>query len=214
MGTRAKKIQTWKYKDKGVKVDVPVYMQADYRGVEKFYVELPDLEIKESNDDINKLKDTVFELIKTRVVLEWEAFLYVQIEGSSVTNTRHDDLDTFVTVTYSNADFKVDVNIAVSRVLVAKVSNGQTLHKQMSGYHTTTAQPGLPPLGENQGSMLAMIPDTPENRQALVDIGHGFERLTATLQDLLSPDRIAKSLEQVQRTKALPGLPGQPDASA
>lgn len=213
---RGKKITTWQYRGKdGVRFDIPVHLVTNVSqyGTEStaFEVRLPDIEVAEEGVDLNELKTRVMAVIAEKLSIAWERHLMVSVRA---------DNDPEVTAEFQgmpSVNTKLDAGLAlrVHSVEVGRSPAGKMLSRDYQ-YHNPVGREGMPTTGyDNRGQMLALIPDTPANREALATIADAIERLGEQLTELLHPDRVARSLEIVLAAKGLPALdPPLPPAGA
>jgi hypothetical protein len=130
---------------------------------------------------------------------EWRRMLLVEVDSDLP-----DDSEDFVAgageemrVTKTEAK----VSLRVSQYEVAESKGGRKVHRCNDG--SGTVMEGLPETGARQSDswtesdMRALVPDTKENRQAIQSVIDGFGKLRDKLATLLSPEKIEKSLVQI-----------------
>ena len=201
---RPKKIITWRYDDgAGTTMEIPVYQVTKSDGI-WLRVDIPGLDIREENSDINVLREKVFAAIKGRLVLKWEPFLQITVTGTAW------NLDDFVGASQINPNLSYDIEIQVARIEIATRPDGSQCYRE-PGRDSRICE-GLPGLGDGadddqRRDTRSRIPDTRENRQAVVDLGRAFFRLGSQLCDLLHQDKVDATVAQLVTDKTLAGLP-------
>jgi hypothetical protein len=197
MGRRGeRKLTVWEYDDgKGTTLKVPVYQVDGYlddgkRGI-RLRVQIAELDILEYDTDINVLRKKVYDQIKEKMILKWEWFLLVKTYG----HESGTDPEDFLEATYVNPSCHFELEVKVERIQMARRPDGTTCWRR-AGYYGGGIEEGSPKLGRQaNGSIVGMIPDTPENRGAIVEVGLAFSRLRETLQVLLGNDQIERTME-------------------
>jgi hypothetical protein len=191
-----RKLTVWKYDDgKGTTLKVPVYQVDRYlddgrRGI-RLRVQIAELDILEYDTDINVLQKRVYGQIKEKLVLKWEWFLLVRTYGHE---SGTDPAD-FLEATHVNPSCSFRLEVDVERIQMARRPDGTTCWRH-AGNHGGTINEFSPELGRQaNGSIVGMIPDTPENRRAIVEVGLAFTRLRENLQILLGNDQIERTME-------------------
>jgi hypothetical protein len=206
-----RKIITWRYDDgAGTTLDIPVYQVTNQGGI-WLRVDIPALDIREENSDINLLRERVFAAIKGRLVLKWEPYLQISVSG------RAWNLDDFAEATQINPSLSCEIEVRVSRIEIATRPDGSQCYREPgmdSRIHEGLPGPGDGGVDDEQQDARSRIPDTRENRQALVDLGHAFSRLGRDLCDWLGPERVEAAVAQLAAEKTLAGLPAPPAAGS
>jgi hypothetical protein len=208
-----KKIDTWEYKgNDGAKLLVPVYIindaynhKEDIREIQ-FEVDLPDIDVKERDADLNALQVTVFKLIAEKLLVKWEPFLWVKVSGSAY------PFDMKKRNAYDH--LTMEVNIEVTPIEIGTMPMGGKIHRK-TGYSETSE--GMPATGEEEKSSYgyscyssrqppqrSLVPDTPANREALNDIALRFEALIQNLRRLLSTEQVEQFLANSLASNLLP----------
>jgi hypothetical protein len=197
MGRRGeRKLTVWEYDDgKGTTLKVPVYQVDGYlddgrRGI-RLRVQIAELDILEYDTDINVLQGRVYGQIKEKLVLKWEWFLLVKTYGYESGT----DPEDFMEATHVNPLCSFRLEVDVERIQMARRPDETTCWRRAGNYGGTIHE-GSPELGRRaNGSIVGMIPDTPENRRAIVEVGLAFSRLRENLQILLGNDQIERTME-------------------
>jgi len=213
-----KKFTTWEFRDREVKLLVPVHVvdDTDHNHTAKevyFSVKMEEPEINEQDTDINRLRQTVFAKIKEQLSIKWRSMLVVEVECA-----RHRLFDKRKKPDTMDTEYSGDGSLGVSwhRVQIATFGK-QKLSRTFNNYYKPWG-PGLqkerPREVWNQGTegwpevgtiadrrgyprIKAMIPDTPENRVALEAIADNIETLYRRLGKLLDSDQIENTLARV-----------------
>jgi hypothetical protein len=206
---RPRKIIIWRYDDDaGTTMDIPVYQLTGHDGI-WLRVNIPELDIREENSDINLLRERVFAAIKDRLVLKWEPCLQISVSG------RAWSLDDFAEAMQINPSLSCEIEVRVSRIEIATRPDGSQCYREPgldSRIHEGLPGPGDGIVDDEQQDTRSRVPDTRENRQALVELGHAFVRLGRELCDRLGPDQVNAAVSRLLAEKTLAGLPALPPA--
>jgi hypothetical protein len=168
---RPRKIITWRYDDgAGTTMEVPVYQVINHDGI-WLRVELPELGVLEECSDVNLLRDRVFTAIAERLVIRWAPYLWISAEVTCY------DLDDFAGATHRNPHLRLDAAVRVDRIEIGTRPDGSTCHRGLE--YGSSVRDGLPTLDDGEDSdtrheVESLMPDTPENRQALVKLARQF----------------------------------------
>lgn len=192
-GQRGKKIETFKFHIDGVGCEVPVYMQGRYRGngtTFAAYLHSPEETLRDASIDV--LETKAKEAMQRRKGLEWERFIYVTYSGSSESPQADD------------TTFMAKSGLRYEIVEVATLADGEKTHRFANrARYGRQAYEGLPDVGpidqysDEDPEMRALIPETPENMQALQSIREKFIALNSRLRELLEPKRIQATLTAI-----------------
>jgi hypothetical protein len=197
---RPKKIITWRYDDgAGRTMDVPVYQVTKHDGI-WLRVELPELGVREECSDVNLLRERVFAAIGDRLMIHWAPFLRITAEASAY------GLDDFAEETDRNADLHLEAGLRVFRIEVGTRPDGSTCHRG-PGY-SSSVHDGLPALDDGEDSdtrheVESLLPDTPANRQVLVELGLRFFESGKAACSRLDP----RNVDRLGADGSIAGLP-------
>ncbi len=188
-----------------------------------FRVQMEEPEIDERDTDINRLRKTVFAKIKTQLQIEWKSMLVVTV-GVHRSRLFRKELKSDTPDTENSAGGKFEVEwyrVQIAQRGKQKMQRGFNSYYKPMHYGSApgdkprevwgSASQGWPNLtSENSRhrhgggkSVMAMIPDTPENRQALESISDQIEKLYANLSKLLNAKHIEQTLAQIAKTGLL-----------
>jgi hypothetical protein len=204
---RPKKIITWRYDDgAGTTMNIPVYQVTKHEGI-WLRVEIPALGIHEECSDINLLRARVFAAIKDQLVIQWKSFLQITAGTTSF------GLDDFVEATHTNPSLRYEVEVQVSRIEIGTRPDGSTCHRKPE--FDSSVHEGLPSVdqggdGEWWREVHSLVPDTKENRQALVDLGCAIFQLGRELCGQLDSENVETAITQLIKEAALAGMPVLP----
>jgi hypothetical protein len=208
---RPKKIITWRYDDgAGTTMEIPVYQVTDHQGV-WLRVDIPELDIREENSDINLLREKVTAAIKGRLFLKWEPFLQISVSSTAW------DLDDFVAATQVNPTLSFEINVQVARIEIGTRPDGSQCYRTPGMDPRIREWPGAVGDGaddDQRREVRSRVADTAGNRQAMVDLGRAFVRLGRQLCDRLHPQRVEEAMAQLMAEKTLAGLPAPPREGA
>jgi hypothetical protein len=207
---RPRKIVTWRYDDHaGTTLDIPVYQVTDHQGI-RLRVDIAELDIREENSDISLLRERVYSTVKGRGFLKWEPFLQVSVSSSSW------DLENFVEATQVNPTLSFEISVQVARIEIGTRPDGSQCYRMPGQDSRILEWPGEEGDGvddDQQRDIRSRIAATPENRQAMVDLGRAFFRLGRELGERLRPERVEQTVAQLIAENTLAGLPARPRES-
>ncbi len=218
-----RKFTEWVYHDKDVKLKIPVQVNdrsasgVSYPSDESpivFQVKMEDPPIDLKHADVNELKKLVWAEVKGKVAIEWKPHIFIEFHGSAepINMAPKREGDHWRPFQQKYTSVRLDVKF----LDLAELSNGQQYHRHRTDHHTSLTQDGWPEVGpekesshfrKDEGRMRGMIPDTPENRQAINNLINGFNALIASMQHILSPAVLPVALEQLVRVGNLKALP-------
>jgi hypothetical protein len=216
-----KKFETLEYHDRedGVRIKVPVRMvksaRSNYADTDRdarfeFVVTMPDFAIHDRDKDLNALRDRVFEEIKKKRSTTWEDFLHVFAGGDFPTTgdyaNSQPDSYAFAEEGCEFVSLDVALKLDVRPVRVGTRYDGTKVHTEDRSHHTSEGLPRLGP-GEEPWSghsnrtrgIYSLIPDTLENRAALVEIVKAMEKVHEMLRHIVHPDNIHRTLEMIKQ---------------
>lgn len=229
-----KKIDTWTFTIDGQRVKVDVRMDP---GARTDFLVRHDLATGERislrNPDINALRKEVEDALRAKIRVHWERFLYIEtcgglepsLEGAAQkarlteesqageTWARHDWL--------ADAQLHALLRLDYRTIEIGTRADGSQCYRELASSHGHNVHEGLPhletPDSEERGfrsddypTQSAYLPDTPANRAALELIRAGLDLVRQRLQELLSHETIAATLQQVLTSPAVVGLPAPP----
>ena len=227
-GRRGEKVlTTWEFQQDGLVIKIPVKV-VDCDKKSSYHNTGPDdaktyfsvslshpFDVNQQSTDINLLRKSVIEEIKSKLTVKWKPVLVVCIKCTRnrlfSKKKKSDTPDT-------NSDAEGILEVTWKRFQIAEFQ-GKKINRSFSGYwndpfsrgekpyeswHST--RQGWPEVGVEKGirshrasypDVYAMIDDTPEHREALEMIGDNIEKLYDGLRRLLQPKNIEKTLAAV-----------------
>jgi hypothetical protein len=204
-----KKFETWRYEKNRQEIDVPVRVN----GL-KFLVVIPELDIHVSDETLTALQNKVFKLLDEKLSLQWERYLYITVSGDTSilrVKPKPEDSDQWVDDdALSDQDYReanpeddsveLSLHINVERWELTTGPTGQKLSRRI-GYNSSYTDKQWPDTGEGDEhrynrsrEMRALVPDTPEAREALNVLSRDLQRLNDRLRELFAPERAAETL--------------------
>jgi hypothetical protein len=223
-----KKVVVWKYAKDAAAIDVVVYIvdqsnRPSYRDDKAktfFRVSLPELDIEIEDPNIDNLKTLVWSELDSKLSINWTDWLYVDVDGDIDPIVRKQDADEKPEEDPNELIAErasCSVSVSYRRVQLGEFG-GTKMHRDLNSYHRghynyDKAREGWPEVGlkpeynyrrKRCRAMRSLVPDTAENRAALDLISAGFEGLLTRLSDLLSPEKCAGTLGNIESIKLLP----------
>lgn len=188
MARGVKKITTWKLKDAtGLVVPVAVYLVENAQGMDRdqFQVNLEEPPERFADADIRVLKQKVTEAMSKRTTQTYEPYIEV---------TTHSAPNELIERSYHYVD---DVPLIVRYIGLGTATDGEKIHVS-KGRESGSADSGWPWTGVLENRTTALIPDTPENRQALGVLNAEVAKLAADIRAACHPKRIEATLEAIK----------------
>lgn len=182
----------WTFSINGVTEKVSVRIQEDKDGLFfRAFGSPTKLDLRDT--DIRKLKKECQRLLEDHHKLEWKPYLYVTVHSDIQPDSLRsmDEVPGFGT--------EANISLKVEWYELTHDKKGNPLKRDR---RCTWPMPKWPDVGPDDDSltntkMRALIPDTPENRAALVKIFEGYDRVTKMIETLMSPEKIKETLERV-----------------
>ncbi|KKL74360.1 hypothetical protein LCGC14_2065680, partial [marine sediment metagenome] len=186
-----------------------------------FQVVMPEYAINEADTDIESLREKVFKAIEVPFEIEWEPYLFIEIEGGDYplktvmwkewglrepteAQTKYDDND--------GLNGKLEIEIEVSEWELGTTKQGRKVSRSLRhSKRLYQVRKGWPE-EEAEGTSFngycnkVLLPNTPENRLALESLIQGISAFREQLDRLLHPDVAAKLFQEAAKrvVKALP----------
>jgi hypothetical protein len=152
-------------------------------------VKCPELGIKVEGTDIGALKDTMWSMLDEKYEISWERFYQVQVQETRIYGGDGTGLE-----------------IVYDDVYRGKTWDGKMLIKRWRGHEfKIDVWPGA--FKDEKGKVMACIPATEENRQALKEFCKRTEALRKLLADFLRPEVIQQNLARLAGCNLLPPAP-------
>lgn len=156
-------------------------------------VTCPELGLKMEGTDIVALKDAMWACLDKKFEINWERFYQVQVNKTRV---------------YCGDD-GTGLEIVYADVYRGTTWDGKLLLKRWRGHeYKIDVWPGA--FKDEQGKVMACIPATDENREALKEFCRRTDTLRGMLADFLRPDVIQQNLARLASCALLPPAPPSP----
>ena len=199
--TRPKKIITWRYDDgAGTTMEIPVYQVTKHDGI-WLRVEIPALDIREECSDINLLRERVFDRDQEPAGHQVGAVSPDQRHEYCLESRRLRRGDAHQPDTESRdpRPGSPDRDRDAARRLAVLPPAGTRLADPGGARRRGRRSRRRPAAGHQ-----SRVPDTRENRQALVELGRAFVRLGRRLCDRLHPEQVEAAVAQLLRRRRSP----------
>jgi hypothetical protein len=218
-----RKFDVWHYEKDGNKMDVPVRIDGT-----TFGVVIDAMGIDLWSENLKQLQADVFKILDEKLALEWTPWLHITVHGNTErlrakqwTEEEEEAFDWEEATAEQRREYSANENeleisltVRVQRYLLTTTPTGQKLSKQTARYHNPSE--GWPDIGLDDYSrsddedrhMQALVPDTPENREALNTLARDCQRLVDRLKELFAPDRVQSTLKGATHYLALSGNVG------
>lgn len=206
-----RKLDTWQYRKDAQVIDVPVRLVDDY-----FTVMMPEMGIDEDAATLSELKAKVFAILDEKLKLEWKPYLYITVTGSTaILKTKPVDEDNFDWEKASAAerrefgasDREIELSLHVNVEVYSLTTDptGKKLQKRSNWTpHGGWPETGVDPSWRSEDpTQRALIPDTPEAREALNILSRDLQKLNDRLCEVLGPKQIVKTLANAVQGKLL-----------
>jgi hypothetical protein len=167
---------------------------------------------EEGHETLDELEERFRAYIRERVSIDWQPHLYVEVSSSYLVDPeaqmRSRPMFPENETLRNSRTLNLSLEIRVARVELGTTGSGAKKHR--GGFSGGGGAPrnGWPDVGKEErrrsyGSggdkMLALIEDTPANREAVEAIRQGMQRLNERLQVALSPEHIEQAFANVHR---------------
>lgn len=218
-----RKFDIWQYQNDGNRMDVPVRVDGT-----TFGVVIEGMGIDLWSDNLKQLKNSVFKILEEKLALEWAPWLHITVHGNTerlqIRERTEEEDDAFDweqataeerrQYNANENELEISMTVRVQRYLLTTTPTGQKLSKQTGRYNNP--HEGWPDVGLDDYSrsddedrhMQALVPDTPENREALNILARDCQRLINRLKELFDPERAEATLKGATHYLALSGNVG------
>lgn len=203
---KGKKIETWKFEKNRSEILVPVHLitpeSHEKRKRLYFRCDLEEFDIHETSENLTTLKTKVFGALDRKTDLDWKPYLQLTVDGESEMFSEKPKT--------RNASISVSLAVSVQPILLTKTKTGEKLHKdhpegvpgrsQYQQSRSEYVQSGWPETKKRHlvygrtPTVVALVPDTPENRAALNLLSTDVGKLLERLLELFAPNAAEKTL--------------------
>jgi hypothetical protein len=161
-----------------------------------FTVENKDFKLSLEGTDIEALRKTAFGILDKKLAITWERWLLVRVDKPRI----FDGIGSGVVVSWDTvskgfapdkSELLREVNTSYTRGNIWKIS----------------PWPGT--FRNQNGNIMACIPDTKRNRDALDEFARRLDGLRTMMADFLSPEKIQQTLANLTHTMFLPAPEGE-----
>lgn len=234
-----KTFKKWTAKTDDGNYECRIYVRTDsstYGPNEMWAAVCWDLDMQEYGDTPEGVRKALEKRVKANTSMEWMPYLYVEVSSSrslEPPDPEDEDLDeedenndSFFQTKSGNttAEHSMSVSIQVTELQLAETPDGDQKYREQSYYSKWKVMDGWPEVGLPQADpderrwrfkpkheMRALVPDTPENRQAIENIREGMRMLARKLELVLAPENITSTLRAASMKPGMPMLPlGEP----
>lgn len=211
MRTRGRKIDTFEYKIEGVPFAIPVRIHKREYEPTQFTVDWENddssIRISMENVDIDELRTEVEEVLKDKVSVTWEEYMHLRFDGSFHPEFDDEDYDEDV-----KTGTDCSSHISWELVLIGTSQDGKKYHRSHGQWdYQREIKHGLPDTGnklnyrdEPTGAVLALLPKTEANVQAIEAIRRAYAQLNKKLSDLVLSEGLEEELQKIAKTGLLP----------
>jgi hypothetical protein len=181
-----RKFDTWYISVRGAEtVEVVIYSRKDEYQTFHFTAvfKVGEQEYRMENTDPLALKKEVQKKVEEVAAIPWKKFIRVHLRRSD---------------SFHSASLYFDHEI----INIAKLHDGRTAYNEEGhgGYQIGEVEVGE----DDDGGVVGVIPDTPENEQAVENLSRCIGEIGKRIYGLLKPEVLEDTMAKLAKTKALP----------